>query len=92
MTEKNANPDVSPATSGSTPDFEDALQRLEVLVRKLEQGDLKLEEALVAFEEGVQLTRHCQTALQTAEQKVQQLIEERGTPLTKPFDQNDAED
>ncbi len=53
--------------------FEDNLKSLEALVDRLESGDLPLEEALKAFEEGVKLTRACNEALTRAELKVQQL-------------------
>ncbi len=55
-------------------DFEQSLKELEEIVRKMEQGDLTLEHSLKAFEEGVRLTRNCQTALQNAEQKVACLV------------------
>ena len=56
-------------------DFEKALQELETLVGKMEQGDLTLEQSLKDFERGVELTRHCQQALQEAEQKVEILLQ-----------------
>lgn len=59
-------------------DFEQALDQLEELVEDMENGDLTLEESLKAFEQGIKLTRECQTALSEAEQKVQMLIEENG--------------
>lgn len=55
-------------------DFEQSLKSLEEIVRKMEQGELTLEDSLEAFEEGVRLTRNCQTALQKAEQKVNILV------------------
>jgi len=67
-----------------TPEFEKALAELEALVEKLEQGDLSLEESLKAFERGIQLTRTCQQALAEAEQKVEQLLAEDGSP--EPLD------
>lgn len=57
-------------------DFEKALQELESLVEKMEEGDLSLEESLKHFERGIALTRSCQQALQSAEQKVQILLTE----------------
>lgn len=59
-------------------DFEQALTELEALVSKMEAGDLSLEQSLKAFEEGVKLTRECQTRLAEAEQRVQKLMEEDG--------------
>lgn len=72
-------------------DFEKALSELEELVRKLEQGELSLEQSLAAFERGVKLTRECQTALRSAEQRVQQLmLREDGSVESTPF-QPDAD-
>lgn len=50
--------------------FEHALQQLEVLVQKMENQTLSLEESLSCFEQGVGLARQCQKALAEAEQKV----------------------
>ena len=63
-----STPDPSPV------DFEKALAALEQEVQRLENGDLALEDALQAFEAGVRLTRHCQQALDQAEQKVTLLL------------------
>jgi len=68
-----------------TPDFEQSLSELEGLVSRMEQGDLSLEEALGAFEEGVKLTRECQQILEQAEQKVQILSEKNGELHSQPF-------
>lgn len=51
--------------------FEQALQELVQLVARMEESELTLEESLRAFERGIALTRHCQTALDTAEQTVE---------------------
>lgn len=56
-------------------DFEKALAELEKQVHLLESGDLSLEDALKAFEEGIRLTRDAQQSLAEAEQKVQLLLE-----------------
>ena len=56
-------------------DFEAALAELEALVEQMESGELSLEESLSAFERGVKLTRHCQSALKNAELKVKVLTE-----------------
>ena len=53
--------------------FEQALQRLEALVEKLEDDEAGLEEALHAYEEGVLLARYCLERLDTAELRVQEL-------------------
>ena len=51
----------------------------------MEKGDLTLEASLTTFEEGIKLTRECQQALKTAEQKVKLLIEKNGTVEEHPF-------
>jgi len=56
--------------------FENALAELEALVQQMESGALTLDDSLQAFERGVLLTRHCQSALQAAELKVQSLSED----------------
>ena len=58
--------------------LEKALDDLEVLVEELETGDLPLEKAMKKFEEGIKLTRGCQTALKDAEQKVEVLLKSAG--------------
>ena len=50
--------------------FEDAMQRLDVIVRLLEQGDAPLDQSLALFEEGSSLLRQCSSMLDQAEQKV----------------------
>ena len=60
-------------------DFERSMQELEALVDQLEQGDLTLEQSLAAFERGINLTRTCQQALDTAEQRVRILTERSET-------------
>lgn len=68
-----------------TPDFEASLKRLETLVSQMEQGDMPIEDALKAFEEGIGLTRDCQAILDQAEQKVKVLVESRGVIEEQPF-------
>ena len=59
-------------------------------MQRLESGDLPLEEALKAFEEGVTLTRQCQQSLDAAEQKVQLLLAKRDGSLdTQAFTARD---
>ena len=58
--------------------LEKALVDLENLVEELESGELSLENAMKKFEEGIKLTRGCQTALKEAEQKVEILLQSTG--------------
>jgi len=78
-----ASPAVNP--QGEAPDFERALAELEGLVTRLESGDLPLDEALQTFERGVVLTRHCQTALKAAQQKVEILLKRNADAGVEPF-------
>jgi len=54
--------------------FEDSLSRLETLVEKMESGDGTLEQSLDWFEEGMSLIKSCRQELESAEQKVKELI------------------
>ncbi|MAD47619.1 MAG: exodeoxyribonuclease VII small subunit [Oceanospirillaceae bacterium] len=67
-------------------DFEQALKELEQLVVRMESGELTLEDSLQAFEQGIGLTRQCQQALSSAEQRVQVLLEQNGSSVAQPFD------
>lgn len=73
------------AADSQSPDFEQALAELESLVERLERGDLPLEEALSTFERGVELTRHCQSSLKAAQQRVEILLKRNGRPEIEPF-------
>jgi exodeoxyribonuclease VII small subunit len=66
--------------------LEKSLANLEELVEELESGDLPLEQAMKKFEEGIKLTRGCQTALKEAEQKVQILMKSAGGEELTDFD------
>ena len=54
--------------------FEDSLQQLNEAVRRLESGDLALEEALQAFEEGIRHSRDCNRLLQRAEERIEMIL------------------
>ena len=54
--------------------FEDALAELEQIVRGLEGGQQKLEDAIGAYERGAALRRHCEAKLAEAEQRVQAIV------------------
>jgi exodeoxyribonuclease VII small subunit len=84
----------NPQKKETLPDFEQSLAELETLVAKLEQGDVPLEDALKTFERGVALTRQCQTALRTAQQKVEVLLSKNGEETIESFadDENDDDD
>ena len=58
----------------NTLNLEKSLSKLEKIVGELEAGELPLDTAMKKFEEGIKLTRTCQTFLKDAEQKVKILI------------------
>lgn len=65
--------------------FEEALRELEGIVRQLEQGQGRLEDAIVAYERGAALRRHCEARLAEAEARVQAIVERAdGTLDTRP--------
>ena len=67
--------------------FELALKELEGIVKQLETGEAKLEEALVLFERGVKLTRFCSQKLDEAEKKIELLVKDsQGQYRAIPFE------
>ena len=81
----------SPKAPGKTDaqaptSFEDAIKRLSEIVKRLEEGELSLEDSLSAFERGIALARDAQQRLDAAEARVDELIgvDDRGNPVTRP--------
>lgn len=67
--------------------FEEALEKLEDSVRKLESGNMSLDDSLVTFEEAVKLVKICNDKLAGAEQRVRMLTESAdGSISDVPFD------
>jgi len=54
--------------------FEEALAELEQIVRRLEGGQVKLDEAILSYERGAQLKRHCERKLNEAQQRVDRIV------------------
>ena len=79
-----------PSSDKSIKDFEKSLQNLELIVQKMENGELGLEESLKQFEKGILLAKNCQNALSSAELKVNQLIEQNGLQQTLPFEEQNG--
>jgi len=83
---------MNPTTSKKTeppkkPDFERSLARLEEVVRRLENANLSLDEAMKLFEEGVELSRECQKQLEQAEGRVEVLLKKADGKITaEPFE------
>ena len=68
------------------PPFEEAMAELETLVRRLEQGELPLEESLAAFERGMALVRSLAARLEDVAQRVEVLLRASdGSLLTRPL-------
>lgn len=65
--------------------FEESLEKLEEIVRRMEAGEMTLEESLKAFEEGIKLSRLCMKKLDEADRRVELLLREEGEFATKPF-------
>jgi exodeoxyribonuclease VII small subunit len=61
----------------SIKDFETAIAELESIVKKLEEGELPLEQSLALYERGVQLSRFCHSRLEDAERRIE-ILSERG--------------
>lgn len=63
----------APTTGAAAADlpFEKALEQLEEIVRRLEKGDVPLDESVTIYERGEMLKRHCETLLQRAEARIQ---------------------
>ena len=67
--------------------FEDALAELEKIVRGLEGGQMKLEDAITCYERGAALRRHCEGKLTEAEARVQAIVERAaGSLATKAME------
>jgi exodeoxyribonuclease VII small subunit len=70
--------------------FETSLAELELIVGRLETGELPLEESLELFEKGIKLSRECRTRLTNAERRIEVLMKDSGGELiAKDFDPND---
>jgi exodeoxyribonuclease VII small subunit len=65
--------------------FEDALAELQALVKALEKGDSKLDDAINSYQRGVDLKRHCEAKLREAQLKVEKIVQSAdGTISTEP--------
>lgn len=74
--------------------FDEALEKLEAAARKLESGDVPLEEALQVYERAVRLFRHCNERLAKVEERLELLTRDLdGEPRVRPLEENeDGED
>ncbi len=77
-------PDTPPDMAALS--FEEALAELDKIVRQLETGGTKLDDALSAYERGSLLRRHCETRLKEAHAKVERItLGPDGSPTVAPF-------
>ncbi len=68
MADERVSPDIAKMS------FEDALAELEEIVKKLESGQGKLDDAISAYERGAALKRHCEAKLREAQAKVDKIV------------------
>jgi len=69
----------------ATPSFEQAMDKLEQIVARLESGDVPLEQAIELFQEGMKLSQLCGQKLEQVERKIEILMEQEGGLVKKPF-------
>ena len=68
--------------------FEDALRALEEVVRRLESGDVPLDDSISLYERGEVLRRHCQARLDAAQARIEKIVTTPGgQTATRPFDE-----
>jgi exodeoxyribonuclease VII small subunit len=79
--------------SESAPDlaamtFEDALRALEEVVRRLESGEVPLDDSIALYERGEALRKHCQTRLDAAQARIEKIVAgpDGQAVATQPFD------
>ncbi len=58
--------------------FEEAMESLEEIVEKLEEGDVPLEKALTYYQEGMKLSKLCHDELTNVQEKMTQIMNEQG--------------
>lgn len=66
--------------------FEDALAELEKIVQKLERGEVKLDEAIDAYERGAALKKHCEARLAEAQARIEKITQSAGGISAEPVD------
>ena len=76
---------VAAAETTGGANFEQAMERLETIVEKLESGDVPLEAAIELFQEGMSLSRICGQKLEQVERRIEMLVEGESGLARKPF-------
>jgi len=64
------------ASSSKKLSFEEAFEKLELIVLQLEKGEITLEESITSFEKGMELVKICSDALNQAETKLKKLVKD----------------
>ncbi len=82
---------MSESPGGSIKDFEAAIAELESIVKKLDEGELPLEQSLALYERGVELSRYCHARLEEAERRIE-VLNERGELKPAPAALTDDRD
>jgi exodeoxyribonuclease VII small subunit len=72
---------MPPKSAATPPTFEQALDELDALVRRMESGELTLDESIAAYRRGAELARYCQARLAQAELDIKQLEGDLLKPL-----------
>jgi len=72
--------------------LEDALEKLENIVREMEAGEMPLDSALKSFEEGIRLIRFCSAKLEDNQRRVEQLLEKENSLQVKNFQDKDTDE
>jgi exodeoxyribonuclease VII small subunit len=69
--------------------FEEAMTKLERIVDKLEEGDVPLEEAIIFYKEGMELSKLCHDKLKSVEEQLTQIITEDGRTESFTIDEEE---
>jgi exodeoxyribonuclease VII small subunit len=80
----------APPTDIAALSFEDALRALEDVVRKLESGDVPLDDSITLYERGEALRKHCQARLDAAQARIERIVAgpDGNAVGTQPFDES----
>lgn len=70
-------------------DFETKLTELEKIVSELEKGDLSLEDSVKKFEDGMKISKECNSLLEDAEKRITIILENNGEIKEEDFDTED---
>ena len=78
-------------TTKEEPSFEQAMEKLDSIVRRLEQGGESLDEALAEYAEAIKLMKLCHKKLEKVERRIEILsgVDAQGNPITEPLDLDD---